>query len=814
MKKLFPIAALLALLVSCEPDNEERDLRSFSFKARIEQPASSSNSKIYLLDERYIYWELGDKISIGSDLNDCEGNKDNTWTARLVDIGSIDGGDHDDFDYFNGVFVTTMEYGSQYFLGLHPQDDRNIIRHSSGNAFNDIRVVLPAVQPLRSDLTFAKQVLPMVAWYGGEWDSDENAFNLDFHSLAGIIRLQVYNETGSAFTLDSIVITSRDNSRQLSGLFRVHGDSYRTEDPWLDATDANTAANRKITLRNTQDGSAAPLGVTLQPAGSGDDSLHVRSFYLVLPAYKSRHDSTTFHLTMTAYSGANTFSRNFSITSRRNGITYLPAVGISEWNPSNTSVVGIVGNGTQQRPFKIYSADDLVKLRDAYNSAVPPAKRYINNIELTNNTYIRIMRTDIVLDAAHWGTFLGGDKGIQNFVGHMSCITNGDSAGIRLKTNVPLFTSIMAGAEVEGITLYGDMEFTVNGTPSSPFCYSNSGTIKDCVVRNIRGKKITATNGPIAGLCATNQPYSTITGCRCEASLRANNGNNVAGICYNNNGTIDGCQGTTLMSIESTGQVGGICFENFANGTIKNTYFATRSIGGSADWGGIVYTNNGTVQHCYNSNISAINTAADKSVGGIVHSQLGGTIDYCWNDASLSAGTVGGIVDTLGGGTIINCYCSSLAQIIVAAASTTHIGAGLVARYGKGDIKNSYVQGTVINSVDGIGLLAGLIGRSSADNTSSVVNCYDDESLSHISATTCNAVFSYCHLVNGSGSLPAGVTAVTPATAALPADNTSGLTYLLNQHIPSNGKTWRLAGSGASARPSLAQPDPSKHRRR
>ena len=805
--KYSSFALLLTLLfASCEPDPDE-GTRSFRFNARIEQPAANDGTKVYLLDERYIYWEVGDRISIGSDQNNCAGNKDNTFSARLVNVGDLENGENqDDFGAFNGVFITTMDWGSHYFLGLHPQNDRNIITHGSGNSFSDIRVVLPAVQPLRNDLTFAKQVLPMVAWYGGEWTNDETAFNLDFHSLAAIVRVQIYNATNADVNLDSIVITSRDSQRQLSGLFQVHGNSYRTDDPYLDALAANADINRRIVFRNTVDGDAAPLGITLKPAGGAPadvDTAHLRSFYLVLPAYKGRHDSTTFHLTMTAYSGGSTATRNFNVNTRRNGITYLPAIAIDNWSTGH-SVVGLTGNGTRQRPFKVYSLDDLKKVRDAYNSADASSPRYINNIKIDTGTYICVMRSNIVLTKSEWVA------PIRNFVGHFYELNHQTHPGIVDSSDVPLFENILAGGKVEGITLKCGVTYNAtNATGLSPFCQSNAGLIKDCIITPIPGnaKRIISIFSPLAGICVTNT--GTIEGCRFEANAEVQSSQNFAGICLHNQsgGKVIGCQAAN-MSATTMGQLAGIVYENLSGGTVRDCYFAANITGGVGDWAGIVYANSGTVEHCYFSSTGIIYTSG--TVGGIVRNNLGGTVNYCWLAGTLRGATVGGIVDSLVNGTVINCFNQpATAMIDLLSSSRENVSGGIVAYLKGGSILNSFVNDITLYRVNEGDLLGAIVGKMLGGT---VNNCYAYEDNHNFYGAKSGGTLTdgTCHLVDGSQS---GVATVNSSTA----NAFVTLQTALNDHKPSNtpaAQSWTGA-SGNTTPPTLAPYTitPTKHRK-
>ena len=180
MKRIFCLQFVLivfSLFASCEKYVFQGEILSpVDFTASIEALDNESQSKVRLVNEEWIYWEIGDSISIGSNTS----AQDNyTAILTLPSVGS-------DFEGFNGAFQASLPEGSKYFLGLHPENSSNVIRSTGGTNFS-ATIILPDEQPLRNDITFAKQVFPMVAWYGGEWDAAHPVpFNLDFHSLADI----------------------------------------------------------------------------------------------------------------------------------------------------------------------------------------------------------------------------------------------------------------------------------------------------------------------------------------------------------------------------------------------------------------------------------------------------------------------------------------------------------------------------------------------------------------------------------------------------------------------------------------------------
>lgn len=709
------ILASLAL-ISCHDD----ELVSLNFNATMEQPTNADGSKVYLQNERFVYWELNDRITIASDKgfqNAAEDNKN--YVARLVDANSMGGDEGEDFGFFNGVFVSNMVIGSKYFLGLYPctEDAAWCSPTENSTDFGTVYATLPAVQGLRvndkDDITFNKNVFPMVAWYGGTWTDTTTAFNLDFHSLASIVRLQLFNTTGNAFNLDSIVITSADNNRQLSGRFRVN--NYKTEDPSLTATAAGTAANRKITINCQRSGVSLPMS---------SDSL--RSFYLVLPAYKGRHDSTTFHLNMTIYAdgGTHTASRSFNVTTRRNGITYMRALAVSGWDEGGSTTVGLVGNGTADRPYKIYSEDDFIYLRNCYNGP-----RHINGRPLSNNTYIRIMRSDITITPSKWDD--GG--GIDNFVGHMTYAANDNSStpGVTNLSHRPLFKQINAGAVVEGLTVRSDaslLSFMID--QFSPLCQVNKGTIRNC--RFSSGDGAMHVRGyDVSGICVTNQ--GTIEGCGVVGRIEAES-HQVAGICLlNDGGTIRGCYAAAPTTISGATSASLICHTNTSSAThdavVEDCYVAAVVNGSTAfPVGCIVYNNtNGIIRHCYTSDAAIIYTTS--TIGGIAAiTGAYSLIEYCWSDATLRGARLGTVVATMNGGTVRNCYCNNpLMQITLQATNADNYGGGLVGLMTGGTIENSFVNITQVTLINNIGTAGGLVGRIEG-STARINNCYAYES--------------------------------------------------------------------------------------
>ena len=65
MKRIYIFLTALAALAMTACHDEE--LSEFNFNATLEQPTTSDGSKVYLENERFVYWEINDKITIASD---------------------------------------------------------------------------------------------------------------------------------------------------------------------------------------------------------------------------------------------------------------------------------------------------------------------------------------------------------------------------------------------------------------------------------------------------------------------------------------------------------------------------------------------------------------------------------------------------------------------------------------------------------------------------------------------------------------------------------------------------------------------------
>ena len=811
---LWGLAALAMMtLTACNDEHQ----RQYTLNATMEQLVDHNNAKVTLSNEEWTYWEYNDWITVFSD------------KATAPAFGWLTGTSSVDYENYNGVFGTTLteEGGSStWFVGVHPYSEGHDLEYNSSLAEKgfSVKVKLENIQHYRHDSSYAKQVLPMVAWYGGgTWEHEGNPPRLDFHSLAGLVRLQLVNGTGSDQHIKKIVLESLTPAggedtitrKPLSGLFPVK--NLYSFNSHLNVVGTNLGYTLTLSTSETEDEGSLEFNQN-----------DLKSFYVVLPAYHGMDTSTFYHLNMTVYNSDNkVFSQKFTVRTRRNGMTYMRAINITAFNESaGTGTPTIVGNGTSTRPFKIYTLADLVYVRDRFNAPDPSGNVYINGQRVTSNTWFRIMRSDITLTTGNW------DTSITNFVGHMTYYSTAAHAlhGITNQSCRPIFTSIANGGVVSGLTVITNsiLDFNSNSPRNeadySPLCSVNNGVIEDC--RNISSEGLelekrtffgkVGANTCYAGICITNN--GTIRGSSCAVLRTLENSSNFAGICKVNTGTIQGCMLTAPVSVIGAVNGAGVCYTN--NNMVKDcycevSYYSTPM--GATNWGGIVYQNSGglsaTVQNCYVSANSIIHTSGN--LGGIVCINNGATVENCHNlSTSLLGKNVGGIVATLEAGLVRNCFVDDSAMFITLYnTSGSHYAGGIVAVQNGGNINNCYtiVKHIVVNALDATGKYGALVGYMSTASAH-VNNCYAlevDAASPQFYGTKTAGTLTDCHLVGGTQDGVDGITTITDA-------NLATLLSSLNSHKPSGGFDWTrgtLTGNtnyDKDRAPSLSIPASSK----
>ena len=167
----------------------------------------------------------------------------------------------------------------------------------------------------------------------------------------------------------------------------------------------------------------------------------------------------------------------------------------------------------------------------------------------------------------------------------------------------------------------------------------NDGTIQNVILSD---GYISGTNG-VAGIVYRNNVNGKITNCINQIEIYAS-GNNNGGIVADNRGIVENCENSGYMELFAMS--GGICGVNSTTGSIKKCKNTHEILLKDFQIGGIVGSNSGTVEECYNlGNILAPTIYVRFSKGGIVGVNSG-TIRRCYNLATVTGNrnwSMGGI---------------------------------------------------------------------------------------------------------------------------------------------------------------------------
>lgn len=729
------LSALCIAAVSCKKE----EILEFGGEMDQFTATDPDGQKTYLGHaEEWIYWESGDSIKINT-------GGSNTAICELINgAGTLDA-------FFKSTAPVSTE--DEIYAIYPPQ--------SYGSTFTDL--IFPATQKYREsgtgthpDSSFGRGALPMVAYSDKEMANHDKIY---FHVVAGILRVQIFSDTTKTvdwIRFKEVTGPNRDGTqaKQISGHFNVVDINQNM--PYLTST-SSEEADRTITITNINQ----EVGPT-----------KLLTFYLPLPAVNGPNTYTHYILRMTVKTtDGKYFTRDFGADIHRRNITMMRALEINTWADSDNgtaaglSDVKLVGSGTKDRPFQIYTGKELEQLRDAYKNGGTINGQTIRGYSPSAKeeaTYIKIVRSDIELlneddysnlDAEEQSNlssrFAKWDEGIPNFRGYMyfasSTATNG---GITNKSDKPLFDSIASDGYVNRVYVKSKQRDVATDEPTtptviaggtfSPMCNVNNGTMKECHNKC----KVTVTgNVNLAGLCVTNN--GQIIGGANEAQLIT--GGNVAGICYNNNGQIQG-NFTLSVAVPQGQNIAGIAYNNNNGATVKDCQVSSNiSINSTGNWGVIVFNNNAgaTIDNC--ASTGAIVYTINGSVGGICNVNSG-TVKNCTNNVELrgAQGNVGGIVATMNDAAAEVYNCCTKAGFLYGAVDALGIAdncGGIVGHLLKGKVYNCYNASTVTGATNS----GGMIGRLAEDEDNDVQNCWSAQDKGFVGRYDTNAsVGDFC----------------------------------------------------------------------
>ncbi|WP_117625022.1 GLUG motif-containing protein, partial [Sedimentisphaera salicampi] len=285
------------------------------------------------------------------------------------------------------------------------------------------------------------------------------------------------------------------------------------------------------------------------------------------------------------------------------------------------------GEGTQENPFRISDAKDLLCL----SNRPPDWDKYfvlINDIDMVGEIYYPITTFN--------GSFDGSSFKIFNL--------EINSENIGLRSQLGLFGKI-DGGEVRNLGVEnaqiagGEDSWYLAGLCS----YNRYATIKNCYAEG----SVSGGNNSrfIGGLCGRNGYEGTITNCYATGTVSGGDDSwGLGGLCGYNSGTIKNCYESGSVSGSNSYRVysglGGLCGRN--SGTITNCY-ATGSVSGEISLGGLCGRNWGKIENCYSTGEVAAGNNADY-LGGLCGSNDGTVMNCFWDKESSG-------MDTSDGGT-------------------------------------------------------------------------------------------------------------------------------------------------------------------
>lgn len=361
-----------------------------------------------------------------------------------------------------------------------------------------------------------------------------------------------------------------------------------------------------------------------------------------------------------------------------------------------TASVGFPGSGTQEDPYRIYTAEDL------QGAAKSGYYKLMNDIDLTSwiaaNSPTKGW-VPIGLNSGD-GTYIDGDN---HKVTGLWTNTTGDYVG--------LFSNYSAG-EIKNLNVEVAKGKKVKGGRYAGILIGRmaNGKISNCTVKgDVEGTQYV---GGLAGY-ADSTPLSLL-----EANGSVKGTDYVGGLAGCVGGQTDHC--TSNSTVTASGNcAGGLIAFSTGTGNISNSN-ATATItstGASAYVGGLVgYTYSTVTKSSANANITA--SGESNIVGGLIgRTSRAVTLSFSCGtvSASGSESQTGGLVGKAESTSIVNCY--STANVV-----GTQYNAGLVAYALNTTIDKCYAKGD-INGVDfGGGVVAQLDGASAALTNSVAIN--------------------------------------------------------------------------------------------
>lgn len=247
---LFVLAGLSLLsLVGCQKDGQ-----GVTLKAKI-SPVANGADKLYI-DGFSTYWTSGDAVFVN----------DQSYELNVSTNGSAT---------IEGVT------GSSPYAAVYPSSIVN--SDQSVSAGSQVNITLPTTQEYREEGDKQIVSVPMAAYTTGT--------TLDFYNLCSVVKVDVTNSTGAAFSLNRITITAADAHLAGAGVLTIASNGNSNI-----AMSEGATSSVSLDFGNTPDVLSANAN---------------KSYYLVLPAF----DQTTIDIVLNTTSGEYSYQKTNSLPS-------------------------------------------------------------------------------------------------------------------------------------------------------------------------------------------------------------------------------------------------------------------------------------------------------------------------------------------------------------------------------------------------------------------------------------------------------------------------------------------------------------------
>ena len=380
--------------------------------------------------------------------------------------------------------------------------------------------------------------------------------------------------------------------------------------------------------------------------------------------------------------------------------------------------VPLLGSGTEQYPYQIWTVDDFTSL--SWHIGI--LDKYISLMTDLDLSGVKLYPIGVI--GTFSGVFDGNNNTIQNAVL--------DYPG---SDYIGLFDTVGIGGQIRNLSVEN---ITVTGRRNiGGLAAMNSGTLSHCCVAG----SVSSAYSSIGGLSGSNS--GSIIACQTSGTVNSSGaGNCIGGLIGGNSGSLTDCyanssvNGTdqsniigglagynsgTIIACHATGSVngetfvGGLAGENF-EGLITSCY-ATGSVSGISQVGGLVGVNwsarmpeDSTI---INSYATGSVTGTSDRVGGLVgHGELS-LITFCYATGSVSSlDSVGGLVGYDIGSTLTACYAMG------SVTGNSKVG-GLVGKCFPDSITGSFWDMDASGLNDGVGNVdpdpVGVMGKTTTE---------------------------------------------------------------------------------------------------